>query len=402
MLVSGEPNIGNLGNEEPGKPVKFELTTYGYPYFRAADKGTVQHLSINSYGHVKFSEFDKDLKSSKSVEVDAQQKSIDKDIAIRIIYMVADICGQLGEILANDGDIDSEFLYSNAEGSWNIRISDSLGNIYSYQGFYGMLKDIVGFDPSEYIREELDMYNLLAFNGKKNNDRIDRVTIYLDRTIKVNYSDGEDKTPTYDELIEYHERMVVDRAGMYIEHDHGIEGNFKSYQKIELGHKLKDFLNSFDADSFFMNFNDESTKSSNKPNDYSVFRIEIVYKDRGVREISGSFDRKGLPIDWMDFSDGILKFHIDFGLGDILVPDVMRKNAPDVGEVIYVSVRFKHSYSTYYYITDDEEITIGDHVLVPVGKENKEVEAVVEDVEYFKRDEVPYPLDKIKRVIARR
>jgi len=38
-------------------------------------------------------------------------------------------------------------------------------------------------------------------------------------------------------------------------------------------------------------------------------------------------------------------------------------------------------------------------VLVPVGKNNILKTAVVEDIEYYTEDTVPFPLDKIKKIV---
>lgn len=383
------------------RPVKIEITTYGYPYFRSVDSGKVQHLSINSYGHVKFSEFDKDLRNSKNTPISSEERGIGVDVANRLIYTVINVCFRLDELLSTEEYSSSEYQYSNTDGSWEVKIYDNLGNAYSFQGFYSSLDDIIQYDPSEFMREELDMDNLLAFDGQANKDRIERITISVDRTLIDEDYDDDMKFSTFDGTIEIHEKLSLDGKGMFIEYEHGIRGDFKSYRKVELGSIVKKYLNSLDVESFFMNFSDVSTKSKNTKNDSTFFRMELAYKFRDKRVISGSFDRKGLPTDWMDFSDWVSNILVDFSWGNIFSLDVMKKSAPDPGEVIYLSVRFKYSDYTYYYLTDDESIQVGDHVMVPVGSNNKEKEVVVDDVEYFKPEEVPYPLDRIKKVTSK-
>lgn len=71
------------------------------------------------------------------------------------------------------------------------------------------------------------------------------------------------------------------------------------------------------------------------------------------------------------------------------------------GEFIYCSVSFSKSAPTYYYLTEDENIEVGDRVIVPVGPDNHERIAVVNEVEYFARDNVPFPLDKVKHIIRK-
>ena len=80
-----------------------------------------------------------------------------------------------------------------------------------------------------------------------------------------------------------------------------------------------------------------------------------------------------------------------------------RPRQPD--EFIYLSVVFENHYKTYYYLTDDDTIKVGDYVMVPVGNE-KEVEMVqVVAKEYYTRAKAPrspettkYVLEKTKEI----
>ena len=47
-------------------------------------------------------------------------------------------------------------------------------------------------------------------------------------------------------------------------------------------------------------------------------------------------------------------------------------------DIIYCSVEFEDGCKSYYYISDDDSIRVGDFVIVPAGKDNHE--AVVEVV----------------------
>lgn len=55
----------------------------------------------------------------------------------------------------------------------------------------------------------------------------------------------------------------------------------------------------------------------------------------------------------------------------------------------------------YHYITDDDTIQEGDTVIVPVGVQNREMEATVFEKIYCKKNEVPYPLSKVKKIIKK-
>ena len=71
------------------------------------------------------------------------------------------------------------------------------------------------------------------------------------------------------------------------------------------------------------------------------------------------------------------------------------------GEYIYCSVSFQPDGRTYYYRTDDDTLRPGDWVIVPAGAQNRETRVRVEEVEYFREDELPMPLERVKRVLRR-
>lgn len=71
-------------------------------------------------------------------------------------------------------------------------------------------------------------------------------------------------------------------------------------------------------------------------------------------------------------------------------------------ESIFCSVAFDEGCKSYYYLTDDDSIEVGDFVIVPAGKDNHEVVAEVVNIEYFSEENVPLPVEKTKRIIRKR
>ena len=57
-------------------------------------------------------------------------------------------------------------------------------------------------------------------------------------------------------------------------------------------------------------------------------------------------------------------------------------------DIIYCSVEFEDGYKSYYYISDDDTIEVGDFVLVPAGKDNHEAVVEVVKKEYFAEEDV--------------
>ncbi len=73
----------------------------------------------------------------------------------------------------------------------------------------------------------------------------------------------------------------------------------------------------------------------------------------------------------------------------------------DKKKYIYCGVVFDDNSQIFHYITDDEGITVGDSVIVPVGYNNEETEAVVMSVEKCLRINAPYPFYKTKKIIRK-
>ena len=69
-------------------------------------------------------------------------------------------------------------------------------------------------------------------------------------------------------------------------------------------------------------------------------------------------------------------------------------------QLIYCSVSFREFGQTYYYRTEDDELAVGDNVLVPAGVKNEEKIGVIEIIEYFDPERVPFPLEKTKLIIS--
>lgn len=77
------------------------------------------------------------------------------------------------------------------------------------------------------------------------------------------------------------------------------------------------------------------------------------------------------------------------------------EDVKDKNEYIYCGVSFDGNSQIFHYITDDEDIAVGDSVIVPVGYSNEETEAVVMSVEKCLRVNAPYPFYKTKRIIRK-
>lgn len=67
----------------------------------------------------------------------------------------------------------------------------------------------------------------------------------------------------------------------------------------------------------------------------------------------------------------------------------------------FVGVIFTFANYHYYYLTNDDTISIGDYVVAPVGTDNKECVGKVVSVEKHLHISVPFPIEKTKWIIRK-
>lgn len=132
-----------------------------------------------------------------------------------------------------------------------------------------------------------------------------------------------------------------------------------------------------------------------------IIKIRLTIKRPHKRSSQGSFDKNGLPDAFEEFADAVFDFIRFYGWGEILDPSVYGKVKRRTTDYIYCSVAFEEGQKSYYYLTEDDSIKIGDFVLVPAGKDNREVVVEVVNIEYFSEDNVPLPIEKTKRIIRK-
>jgi hypothetical protein len=64
-------------------------------------------------------------------------------------------------------------------------------------------------------------------------------------------------------------------------------------------------------------------------------------------------------------------------------------------------VQFPGTSRAYHYRTSDQSLDIGDKVMVPVGAENRETEAVVVSVGRYLGSAAPYPPARTKEILRK-
>jgi len=80
--------------------------------------------------------------------------------------------------------------------------------------------------------------------------------------------------------------------------------------------------------------------------------------------------------------------------------EIFVKRIHGIGEYTFVGVSpLGYSGCNYWYVDDFSLTKAGDYVWVTMGSHNKEQIVFVDSVRHFKKDDAPYPVDKVKRIL---
>jgi len=250
------------------------------------------------------------------------------------------------------------------------------------------------------IRDSLQIDDLYVFDGRFKPDKVNRITVDYHRVTKI-----KPKHPISEETEyvtwNYTEQLIVDRETETIEHTQNIGTGCIVSRKYKVEGGVEGLLDDLDADYLFDNVEGNSPDIIATPNEIKEYTITIDFNKNPQRVIQGTFDKNGLPDDFADFAETVFSFMRFYGFGEILVPSIYEKVKRRKNDYIFCSVTFDEGYKSYYYITDDDSIEVGDSVLVPAGKDNHTAIVEIVNIEYFSEEEVPLPVGKTKRIIRK-
>ncbi len=228
-------------------------------------------------------------------------------------------------------------------------------------------------------------------------------------TIKVNVDgilkgvfQGCEEIEGDDGFWNVNDTLIVNRLEETIEYYHNIfEGN-QILVKYHLEEYIQMLLEDLDARKLFCEVGIAPEDVVFEESVRSTYEITVEAEGLEPRIIKGRYCMEELPKDYADFIYLIGKAFNQFETwGDILNPALYAKPLRRKSDLIYCAVEFGEYGREYHYITDDDTITKGDTVIVPVGKDNREVEATVVEKIYCKENDVPYPLSKVKKIIRK-
>lgn len=278
-----------------------------------------------------------------------------------------------------------------------MKLTNTDGDTYYFCGSINKVLNSKGVDLSFLIRDVLGMDNLLVFDGDYKEYFIKKISIEYYRFSGKNYDKEEEGyLPS-----QYSEHFVIDKESESITHIQIVGRGCKISHKYEYIKEIDKLFEDFNQVDLFSYIEGNPSDVVENLNESKKYKITIDYYNKEQYIISGSFDKKGLPSDFSYFVKSIFEYTATYPLGEILNPLNYEKVRRRSVEYIYCSVEFENGYKTYYYLTDDDSIEVGDFVVVPVGNDNHDMIVEVVKVEYFTVDKVPLPIEKTKSIIRK-
>lgn len=358
------------------------------------DEGQVigQDIYLDTEGRasIKFYKYKKQMVRDKNFE--RSDFKIRPEEAYRIFY----------ELKKYFGDKYDPFeLIIMYVGSWDAVIENTEGKKYRFNGplFENQNEDLAYL--SFFIRTLLGRMDLFVFDGQAKTDRIKKLTLDYNRVTEIPI-DRFIFDKNFDRAIwDYKESIIINREENTIEHNKIIGEECKVYQIFEVEGLIDSIFDNFKEENLLKEVKGNPEEAIGIPDEIRKYKITIDYEKKPQRIIEGDFDKRGLPEDFSEFAEILLESLSFYSFEEILNPKFYEKVRRLKDQYIYCSLSFGSGEKTYYYRTEDDEIEEGDLVLVPVGPDNHEAVAFVDKVEYFYKEDVPFPLEKTKFIFEK-
>ena len=286
-------------------------------------------------------------------------------------------------------------------GDWIMELTNTEGITYKFRGSLCADFDYEGTDLSDLVRDPVGMDDFYVFDGNCKLDVINKITLDYHRLTKIKPGQKPEGADWEFVTWDYTEHLIIDKATDTLEHIQNIGTGCKVSRKYEIEGGIESLLENFDAEDLFANIQGNPNDVIETPNETKEYTITIEYKNNPKHIITGSYDKNGLPEDFADFAETVFDFIRFYGLGEILNPSVYGKAKRRTSEYIFCSVTFDEGYKSYYYLTEDDSIEIGDFVLVSAGKYNHEAVVEVVNIECFSEENLPLPIEKTKKIIRK-
>lgn len=285
-------------------------------------------------------------------------------------------------------------------GSWALTLTDENGTELKFEGPLSDQYVLEGYNLSVVLRETLAMPDLFAFDNRGEEIYIERVILDYHRVKQIK------RDPTFGPdigymAIETTERLMIDRATATIDLHRRSGSGVEEHHSYSFFDRVDVLLDEFD-ETLFDKMPETPDEVTEDPLDRRYYAISVELSSGKRIERGGYYDKFGVPSDLKDFLCDLENFLKPYTKLEIFDPDLfMRSNRVREPELIFCSCSFQRGGQTYYYLTEDESLSIGDFVWVLAGKGNQEKVVRIEEIKAYPQDNPPFDPYSTKRVLRR-
>ena len=271
-----------------------------------------------------------------------------------------------------------------AGGIWSLLLTNTDGESYILAGYETSRIEQDGINLSEMLQNLLGIEGLMGFAANDNTDSVRHLEITLDR--EANQDAGAQ-----------HERLLLDADTGTLELEQTGPGDREIYHRYRIRNEVDQILGSTSFPNGLAPAREpEDLLTPDAP--HPTYQIQTDYRYGGRASYQGYADRYGLPQNYRFLAQNIsncLKYLNGPALLDSAFYLGGRRRK---GDLIYLGVSLGGN--IYHYLSDSDEIQIGDAVLVPVGPENRPTVAWVQEKQYCTKKDAPYPVHRTKHILG--
>jgi len=242
----------------------------------------------------------------------------------------------------------------------------------------------------------LNRDDLFVFDG--NPDRVEDLTVKYHRISKIKPKEVPEGASWEYVTWEYWEELKIERENETLTHIKQIAEHCKQTNVYEVEGGVSNLLDAIYPEIFdyMPDVPDDIVDNLNEVRNYEI----VLHSKHGEeRQISGYFDKYGLPEEWADFIDKVYNFMAFYGVGELFNEAYYNKPRRRKSDYIFCDVVFEEGCKTYCYIADDDSYEVDDMVLVTADKDNHEAIVRIVDKNYYTAENAPFPVDKAKHII---
>ena len=367
------------------KRVKIHSNNMGYGFLPREGTEVEQHLTITDDGRVWITRYaiSEDLNFAKLTKTEQRQFKISSDKAKFLLDKYTKYFRD-----------EYEISFATDVGSFEMQITDDEGKTAYFIGPLICEFEVDGYDLSQLTRDTVEDQTLFVFDNNEF-ERIERITIDHEHKKKIVAADGQVVTwnPT--------NHIVIDRKTDTIEYTYKIGTECDVTRKYHVAQGVSNFLDELEYQNLFVEFEEKELDAIIPEDDEATYTATVDFLRGPSRIVAGRYDKQGLPIDWPEFIEDLYDFMSFYGFGEMFDEKQYGRTYRKTNDYIFLSVRFGEYGKTYYYLTEDDTIQVGDQVVVPVGSEGKERIVEVAKKEYYSSDRVPMPIEKVKSIVGK-